>query len=66
MTLNASLRNRVRRLEALAAPPVPVVAGLLLRPGIGQVEAQCRFDAVRGIAETLYVANLARVPLRKD
>ena len=66
MTLNASLRNRVRRLEQRMSEPRPPAAGLVLRPGVALPEARRRIDAATALAPILYVANLSRLPLRKD
>lgn len=66
MTLNASLRNRVRRLEALRAEPPPVVMGVCVRPGTSLRAAVERIAYARGRAPLVYIANLARLRLPKE
>lgn len=66
MSLNASLRNRIRRLEARSGLTPPSVVGVLLRPGVSLPEARQRIDEASAIAPRVYIANLAGLRLRKD
>jgi len=66
MTLNASLRNRVRRLEARAEDPAAKVIGVLLRPGTDLRSACDRIRSAAERAPLVYIANLARLRLPKE
>ncbi len=68
MTLNSSLKNRVKRIEESLrySPPPPAVIGVVLKPGSALSSARERIASARAIAGTVYIANLARLRLPKE
>jgi len=56
-----ALEAQVRKLEATQAPPI--VAGIVLRPGLTSEEARRRVADAASSGVTLYIANLGRYVL---